>query len=1071
MTISHSAPEAPELKRMMAAMQMGWWTADFKNKTNTYSDFIVEYLGLQSPEVSFEDFIDMVRPDYRAATEKSFASIFKGGDYDHSYPIVLYDEEVWVRSKMVDKTVDPQGNIMARGTMQIIKKPRYDTGNQTSEQRDIMAEKQSSIYTSLLAFLGQEDISEVLKYSLQEILGQFRCSHIGMFEYDHEKQTQRCRYTVSNGKVPEMVDMTPAPIGLTPWLSARMFAHQPVIVNNLDDMPKEAYIEKSMFSEYNTRSVIAAPLVGVDQIWGYIAMDSDKVREWSSEDSHLFTSIVGVLGICLQFHYAEKKMRKDQESIRNMYKYMPSGYVNVRLNGKTGADFDYTYLDANPAASRILGFSLDPLMGSLASQTRCMAEGMADSKLDQMLQSVKSGEELSLNFTIDALGKHCQAVIFAPVPGEASVLFTDVTDLLQTQLLLEKSEGQLRNIYHNLPVGIEVYDTEGVLVDMNDKECEIFGLGSKEDALGVNLFENPNIPDFVKDKLRQHEQVEFTLNYDFDAVGDYYDTRRDKKIYLVTIATPLFNSRGEFINYLFINIDNTDITTAGLRIEAFQEMASLIGEFAQVGYANFDAYTREGSALDSWYANFNEKAGIPLTEVVGVLNHVVPEDKGPIKEFFSKVKRGEAKHLRHDVRIMRDDGSQSWTRINLMVRNYNPEEKKIGMVCVNYDITALKQTEENLIQARDKAEMSDRLKSAFLANMSHEIRTPLNAIVGFSSIMAEAEEAVQRREYLSIVQENNDLLLKLISDILDISKIEAGTMEFTRSRVDVRQLCQEVIHTFSLKTPDAVKLHFDTKLPRIFVTGDKSRMMQVISNFMTNALKFTASGSITLSYEVLDDGFIKFRVTDTGKGIASEKLDEIFSRFVKLNAFAQGTGLGLSISQSLVERMGGEIGVESEEGKGSCFWFTHPYSPEVEARLEAAASGNTVTRVEKKTAGDYKPLILVAEDIDSNFMLIEALLRKDYRLERAYNGREAIELFAAEKPDMILMDMKMPEMDGLEATTIIRQSDVNVPIVALTAFAFDSDRELALSVGCSDFLTKPVSGPDLRKMIVKWTVD
>ena len=510
--------------------------------------------------------------------------------------------------------------------------------------------------------------------------------------------------------------------------------------------------------------------------------------------------------------------------------------------------------------------------------------------------------------------------------------FVSLGNIISICMELRRSESEarlekayLQNIYKNLPAGIELYDKDGFMTDLNDKEMEIFGLRHKEDVIGLNLFDNPLLPQGLKDKLKAGAPIDMSFNYDFDRLDGYYSTSRTGTISLISKFAPLYDALGNLINILLINIDNTETTNAYSKIQDFEEFFTLIGNYAKVGYAHFNALKCDGYAVNSWYRNVGEKEGTPLNEIIKVHSHFHPDDRRMMLRFFDQVLIREASHLRRDVRILREDGTYTWTRVNVMVRDFRPEDGIIDMVCVNYDITELKETERKLIAARDKAEELDHLKSAFLANMSHEIRTPLNAIVGFSSLLTETEDMKDRKQYMAIVQENTELLLQLISDILDLSKMESGAFEFVKSDTDVNLLCSEIIRSLRMKVPAGVELVFEECLPGCHVWADKNRLNQVISNFINNALKFTFSGSITLGYYRQTDGYLRFYVRDTGMGIPKNKIKTVFDRFVKLNSFVHGTGLGLSICKSLVEQMGGTIGVESEEGEGSCFWFTYPY--------------------------------------------------------------------------------------------------------------------------------------------------
>ena len=381
------------------------------------------------------------------------------------------------------------------------------------------------------------------------------------------------------------------------------------------------------------------------------------------------------------------------------------------------------------------------------------------------------------------------------------------------------------------------------------------------------------------------------------------------------------------INARFAEMHNNyytyEWTWAYNKIQEFKNFFDLVGDYAKVGYAHFDALSRDGYALSSWYRNVGEKEGTPLPEIIGIHSHFHPEDRAVMLDFLDKVIKGESSKLCRDMRIRRADGNYTWTRVNVLVRNYLPQDNIIEMLCINFDITQLKETERMLIQAKEKAEESDRLKSAFLANMSHEIRTPLNAIVGFSSMLQEADNPEEKLQYVTIIEENNKRLLQLISDILDLSKIEAGTFDFTFEKVNAKRLCNELYQAMQMRTSPQVELRLSPDLPDLQLTSDKSRLYQVLSNFVVNALKFTSEGSITISYQIKGKE-AKFSVEDTGIGIEPEKQTAVFNRFVKLNNFIPGTGLGLSICQSIITQLGGKIGVDSEPGKGSCFWFTHP---------------------------------------------------------------------------------------------------------------------------------------------------
>ena len=484
---------------------------------------------------------------------------------------------------------------------------------------------------------------------------------------------------------------------------------------------------------------------------------------------------------------------------------------------------------------------------------------------------------------------------------------------------LQRSERLLHNIYKNLPVGIELYNKEGVLVDLNDKELDLFHVDSKEELLGINIFENPVFPEEMKERLRNNEDADFTFRYDFSKLGEYYSNNKaEGTIDLVTKVTTLYDENHNPVNYLLINADKTETTVAYNKIQEFEEFFELIGDYAKVGYAHFNILSKQGHAQKSWYKNIGEEYGTPLSEIIGTYKSFHPDDRDLILQFFEEVQKGNADKLSHKIRVFRENGECTWTHVNLFVRKYAPQDKVIELISINYDITDLKQIEEMLVNERDRAEASDRLKSAFLANMSHEIRTPLNAIVGFSSLLASAENVVEKELYNSLISHNNELLLNLINDIIDLSKIEAGYLELHQNWFNLTELLDECVAEYARLLPSGVELLTSYPEHDALVELDKLRIKQILNNFLSNALKNTIRGYVEVFYEI-DKHCVRIGVKDTGRGIPQNMLEKIFERFEKVDSFAQGVGLGLSICKSIVDKMNGRIQVYSQLGLGTTF--------------------------------------------------------------------------------------------------------------------------------------------------------
>ena len=525
-------------------------------------------------------------------------------------------------------------------------------------------------------------------------------------------------------------------------------------------------------------------------------------------------------------------------------------------------------------------------------------------------------------------------------------IFSILIERWQTDNKLENSRQlfselstRFQQFFNNLPIGVELYDADGYLIDVNDADTQIFG-STHDQLIGINLFENPAIPFDIRDSFKKGNAFNFPLIYNFEAVkmANYYSsTLTDQKKYLQIKGFGLDNPEFGRIGYLIIISDNTE---EQLREEETQNNLTILKAVMLSGHSVIGEYD---IAKDELYFDpvlndnpndnnlFNYLKRNNRVSFFDLQKFCYTPD-GP--KACMRVIDGSVDHCCTTCQLVIDNES-IWIRANVQSYKIKGHKQPTKAIFHLTDITEEKLLEEKLRLAEyethkselemQKAREADMLKSAFLANMSHEIRTPLNAIIGFSNILAETDEGQEKQEYINIINKNSDLLLRLITDILDFSKIESGKLDYSLTNVNLKEICIEQHRVHSLKVPDHVSLICNYEnLPDAFVYTDPKRITQVISNLISNATKFTENGSITLSYRITGKQIL-VEVTDTGIGISPENLENVFERFVKVNAFKQGTGLGLTICKTIIEALHGEIGVTSEVAKGSRFWFTLPY--------------------------------------------------------------------------------------------------------------------------------------------------
>ena len=621
-----------------------------------------------------------------------------------------------------------------------------------------------------------------------------------------------------------------------------------------------------------------------------------------------------------------------------------------------------------------------------------------------------------------------------------------------------------KNLINNMPI---LYMQEELIMNEEGTPIELVyrnvnahfekSFFRKEDVVGKKASEifPESMPEFLHfTKMSLAENKAITFPYYFKQIDTFYD--------VVLKGTHHNNIVDIFC------LDSTELHKAQQKLSATNNKLAMALDVANIVPWKWDLRSKtilcdinRPIELSTNDKDVNEEQlAVPDSQY---FSKIFKEDRKRVEKAYDDLIEGRSDKVREEYRVINVQNNIhriEWVEAQAAVETRDENGKPLTLVGSSLVITTRKKMEMELTTARDRAEESNRLKSAFLANMSHEIRTPLNAIVGFSGILASTDEEEEKQEYVSIIENNNTLLLQLISDILDLSKIEAGTLEFQYSNIDLNKMLNELTSSLQLKIKsEKVQLTCHLAEKNCFIHTEKNRLSQLLINLISNAIKFTTEGYIRFGYE-LRGKEIYFYVSDTGCGIPKDKQKSIFGRFVKLNSFEQGTGL--SICQTLVEHMGGTIGVDSEEGKGSTFWFTLPYKAAIAVEESIKKEEIQPISIEKN-----KFTILIAEDNESNYKLFASILKGEYQLIHAWDGQEAVEMFKQYNPQIILMDINMPVMDGYEATKEIRKYSAKVPIIAITAFAYASDEQRVMESGFDGYMPKPINARLLKAQLTE----
>ena len=644
-------------KKMASLAQIGWWEADLTTGYYLCSDYLSDLLGLEGDTISSADFLNLIREDYRKQIAQEFranTSIHKDF-YEQTFPIHSKYGEVWLHTRLAfrEKGTGAGGGDKSFGVIQRVEAPKEEDQRDALRRVNDLLCRQNFVSQSLLRFLRDEAVESCIADILRDILNLYNGKgRVYIFEYDEIYAHHSCIYeVVSEGVSAEIDNLQDMPASESKWWSEQILSGKPIILNTLEQLLEEAPDEYQILVVQGIKSLMVTPLMTGDRVWGYMGIDLvETYHDWSNEDFQWFSSLGNIINICIELRKTKDKVIREQTFLNNLFHFMPMGYIRMSIiRDENNKPCDYRVTDANEVSSTFFGLPLESYIGSLASEKH------PDylQKLNFLEEILDSNSYREKDEYFPRTERYTHWVIYSPGKDEIVGLFLDSTGSVQANRALDRSEKLFQNIFANIPAGVEIYDKDGYLIDLNNKDLEIFGVVNKSDVIGVNFFDNPNVPQNIRDRVRNEDLVDFRLNYSFEQAEGYYETNRSNAIELYSKVSKLYDNEGNFSGYILISIDNTERIDAMNRIRDFENFFLMISDYAKVGYAKLNLLNRKGYAIKQWYKNLGEEEDTLLDEVVGVYTHMHPEDRKRCLDFYEEVRDGKRRHFQGEMRIRR----------------------------------------------------------------------------------------------------------------------------------------------------------------------------------------------------------------------------------------------------------------------------------------------------------------------------------------------------------------------------------------------------------------------------------